>query len=117
MVDPNDVLAFIAPGCVIYSGFAYWRVMKVRTEVRELREVLSTAVQNEADNRKADSQRITQLHAEIEQVRQGFIQERTCPECDQVRPAKEFEQGDYICMSCRSEEFVDADGKSWPLHP
>lgn len=92
----RDILAFVAPTCVIFAAFSYYRTMEVKREFKEMQGKFSTLVSD-------TSITVANLHHEIETIRQGFIKARHCPACDSDRQASEFGEGDYICKFCREE--------------
>lgn len=113
----NEIAAYVAPACVVYSVFAYFKVVKLRKDFNIFKGDVSKGVQDTAIDRANDRHEIVLLRQELQQMRESFIDERTCPGCGEVRQASQFEQGDYICQNCRKETYTDANGDEFPINP
>ena len=117
MVLVRDILAFIAPTCLIYAGFAYYRTMQLKKLFIEHLADFKRLQQDIELDRVNHQHSWQNVSAQIEQVRQEFTSERQCPSCGETRQAAQFEQGDYICQVCREETFTDGDGNEFQVHP
>lgn len=116
-MELQDILVVIAPSCVLYSAFAYFKTVALRKNFAELEQKLITLAQDNAVDIANLQRSISSVSLEVDKVRTGFITERTCPGCGKDRKASDYAEGDYICQECREEKYTDADGDEFQIHP
>jgi len=103
----KDILAIIAPACLVLSLFSYFRCLRASRLVKEQEEKLRGFAQKVALDIAGLEQSMCNQSERLDQVARSFVGKRHCPQCDTEKQAHEFDVADYICSDCRKDELLD----------